>query len=97
MSKRPYLAAIKPYTWNPNGESVPGLILRGRSGLAAHVTKAEAYELADQLVDAADSLPDAPQPPKARQMPQPCYASNSDTLTAADGTPEEPLPATSAE
>ena len=97
MSNRPFIGAVRPYTWDPKDKPVHGLLLGGRGGVAAHVTKAEAYELADRLVDAADSLPDAPQPTKAQQVPQPCYTSHSGNLTNAAGLPEEPLPATSAE
>lgn len=61
MSNRPYIGDIKPYTWNRlnNGECVPGLLIGGRIGIAAHVTKTEAYALADWIVDAADKLPDS--------------------------------------
>lgn len=90
--RRPYIGRVRPYTWTPKtgDDPVPGLLLGGAAGIAAHLTKTEAYELANQIVDAADKLPE----PRA---PKPCYASRNDGLTAADGTPEEPLPATPAE
>lgn len=62
---RPYIGAIKPYTWKPRKgtDQVPGLLIGGASGVAAHLTKAEAYDLANRLVDAADQLPDNPATP----------------------------------
>lgn len=59
---RPYIGTIKPYTWNRNGKDAqtPGLLLGGALGVAAHLTKVEAFELANRLVDAAEQLPDYP-------------------------------------
>lgn len=91
MSNRPYIGAIRQYTWDRKSDDpVLGLLIGGGIGIAAHVTKSEAYALADWIVDAADKLPE----PRA---PKPCYASPSDRLTAADGSSEPDLPSTSAE
>lgn len=59
---RPYIGAIKPYTWKPRKgtDPVPGLLLGGAAGIAAHLTKAEAFDLANRIVDAAEQLPDNP-------------------------------------
>ena len=98
MKKRPFIGAIKPYTWNRagRGEQVHGLLIGGLTGVAAHVTKAEAFELANRIVDAAESLTEQSQRPaghaKAPREPKPCYLSRSDTLTDAAGAPEPPLP-----
>lgn len=92
MITRPHIVAIRPYTWNTKSREpdIRGLLVEGNGVIAAHVTKTEAYALADWIVDAADKLPEP-------REPKPCYTRHSDSLTAADGTPEEPLPATSAE
>lgn len=60
MTRRPFIGAIKPHAWidKVTQATTPGLLIGGAIGVAAHVTKAEAYELADRLVDAADKLND---------------------------------------
>lgn len=92
MHTRPYIGSVSPKIWNDltTGEQTPGVLVIGLSGMAAHLNKSECYKLANDLVDAADQLPEP-------LVPKPCYASPSDRLTAADGTTEEPLPATIAE
>lgn len=92
MNNRPFIGAVKQHAWHDKAtnEKTTGLLIAGRSGIAAHVTKPEAYALADWIVDAADRLPE-------EQTPKPAYARHSAPLTAADGTPEQPLPATSAD
>lgn len=96
MSSRPFIGLIKPQDWidGTTGEEIPGVIVVGVRGIAAHLTKREAYAVANDLVDAADTLPEQPE---ARQVPTPCYSSHSDTLTAADGSAEPPLPTTAPE
>ncbi|MGO3150406.1 MAG: hypothetical protein ACTIJ0_10205 [Glutamicibacter ardleyensis] len=88
---RPYIGKIWNATWTDQrtGERFPGISLGGGGGLAAHLTKAEAYALANDIVDAADKLPE----PAPRKAPVPCYTTRSTPLTAADGTPEPDLPA----
>lgn len=51
-------ARLVSYTWNRNdADAVAGLALSGRCGhMTAHLTAAEARELADALHDAADIL-----------------------------------------
>ncbi|MCS3492414.1 hypothetical protein M2368_001417 [Arthrobacter sp. JUb119] len=90
--RRPFIGKIWIEDWRNihTGKVTPGIKLGGASGIAAHLTKSEAYALANEIVDLADQLPD-PTPPKA---PIPCYGTNSALLTAADGTPEPDLPAT---
>lgn len=87
---RPYIGKIWAHDWMDfhTGEVTPGISLSGAVGIAAHLTKAEAYALANDIVDAADKLPE-PTPNKA---PVPCYPADSTPLTAADGTPEPDLP-----
>jgi len=58
MRTRPYFSRISPYSYKPKGGSdpVPGIgLFRGRE-LSAHLTASEALELADKLVDLAESL-----------------------------------------
>lgn len=59
--RRPYIGRIWQYTWKDRatGEHTPGIALGGGGGLAAHLTKDEAYSLANDIVDAADKLPEA--------------------------------------
>lgn len=64
------------------------------------LTEAAAITLANGINDALEMEIDAqsaPQQPKPQQVPQLCHASRSASLHAADGTPEEPLPASIAE
>lgn len=90
MSNRPYIGKvwIEDWTSTYTQQRTPGIKLGGAGGIAAHLTKSEAYSLANDIVDAADKLPE-PTPCKA---PTPCYTTRGTPLTAADGQPEEPLP-----
>lgn len=55
---RPHISRIYPELWKTNsGQNVNGIVLFGYSGIAAHLTQAEAYKLADQIVDAAERMP----------------------------------------
>ena len=60
---RPYISRIYPDAWNTrSGNHVNGVVLFGYSGIAAHLTKSEAFALANRIVDAAEQLPDPPAP-----------------------------------
>lgn len=57
---RPYFSVVKQQSWQ-NAETrntTPGVLFVGMSGIAAHLTKQECYDLADQLVDLAEQLPE---------------------------------------
>ncbi|RNL51585.1 hypothetical protein [Arthrobacter oryzae] len=55
-AKRPYLKP-RPYIWKDEDRTVtPGIGLMHGGQIRAHLTPAEAYELANQLVDLADHL-----------------------------------------
>lgn len=98
---RPYIGKIWNATWTDRdtGERFPGISLGGGGGLAAHLTKAEAYALANDIVDAADKLPEAttaPTTPRIVECGQaPLYTTR--TLTNASGDAEQPLETTPAE
>ncbi|MGP5265248.1 hypothetical protein [Glutamicibacter arilaitensis] len=101
MSRRPYIGKIWEHAWTDDrtGEQTPGIKLGGASGIAAHLTKDEAYSLANDIVDAADKLPEATTSPYKRQE-TPCGQSplhTSQTLTNASGEPEQTLPASIAD
>lgn len=101
MSRRPYIGKIWEHAWTDDctGEQTPGIKLGGASGIAAHLTKDEAYSLANDIVDAADKLPEATTSPQERQE-TPCGLSTlytSHTLTNASGDTEQPLPTTDLE
>ena len=101
MSRRPYIGKIWEHAWTDDctGEQTPGIKLGGASGIAAHLTKDEAYSLANDIVDAADKLPEATTSPQERQE-TPCGVPplyTSQTLTNASGDTEDPLPTTGLE
>lgn len=99
---RPYIGHVKRDVWiTRGGEPVDGIVLLGLQGVAAHLTKAEAYQLANRIVDMADALPDAlPSTPNRATpragAPTPLTARKT-VLVAADGTEEPPLPTTTAD
>ncbi|UYQ78079.1 hypothetical protein OF385_02600 [Glutamicibacter sp. JL.03c] len=91
---RPYIGHIFKRAWTEDsGQKVDGIALIGGRGIAAHLTKPEAFALADRIVDAAEHLPD---PAKVRQAQRSALATRP-RLTAADGTEEQPLPTSPAE
>lgn len=91
---RPYIGHIIKRAWaEESGQKVDGIALIGGRGIAAHLTKPEAFALADRIVDAAEHLPD---PVKVRQ-PRRIASASGPQLTAADGTEEPPLPTSPAE
>lgn len=95
--QRPYIGAVRIQDWiTKDKQRIRGIRIVGASGIAGHLTASEALELADKLVDLAERLPEATTVQPARQQTScglaPIYTSQ--TLTAADGTPEQPLPAT---
>lgn len=94
-NKRPYIGRISAYAWRDKStlERTQGLLMHGASGVAAHLTKAEAYALSDWITDEADKLTE---PATAPQIIRMDYRSSL-PLVAADGSPETPLPATYAE
>lgn len=52
--RRPFLTA-KPYTWKAaDGTRIPGVALKHGGLTRAHMTPAEAREMADKLHDLAD-------------------------------------------
>lgn len=98
MKERPYIGHILPRAWgDATGRKIEGLTLVGANGIAAHLTRPEAYELANRIVDAAEQLPEPRNAPKRPTPPQPAYAPRTRALTAADGTEEPRLPATPAD
>lgn len=86
-------AKVRPYEWvdSKTQKRTPGIALLRRRTVLAHLTADEARSLADKLHDMADAL-DNDQAPKIQK---PIYTSQ--TLTAADGTEEPPLPTTPAD
>jgi hypothetical protein len=55
---RPRLRIV-PWFWRDGkGGGTQGIALRDRHGVHAHLTAAEAYDFARQLVEAADNLSD---------------------------------------
>lgn len=96
--RRPYIGRIWAHDWTDlhTGEVTPGIKLGGASGIAAHLSKSEAYALANDIVDAADKLPEHTTAP-AGLLPVECPQPPAHTLTDATGTPEQPLPATIAD
>lgn len=108
--RRPY-ATVTPYTWMQGNQPTAGIVFKHGPKPFLHVTPAEGRALADKLHDLADKLDaepmrmpktaqpavSAPEQPKAPREPQPCYSTRSDTVTAADGSTEAPLPTTAAE
>lgn len=98
---RPYIGKVwlSPWTIKSTRETTPGIALGGTRGISAHLTKAEAYTLANDIVDAADKLPEAttaPATPRIVQCGQaPLYTSR--TLINASGDVEQPLPNTPAD
>jgi hypothetical protein len=54
---RPYLNSVKPYTWrSKDGTETPGILLNNGRHPVAHLTPAEAYNLANTLTDLAESI-----------------------------------------
>lgn len=96
----PYIGKVEIRDWITKGKQhIAGIRLTGASGIAAHLTAGQARTLADDLHDLADQLEQATGVQEHREVPQvlqPVYTSRS-ALTAADGTPEQPLPATIAD
>lgn len=96
MSHRPGFrpkAKVQPYVWVDSGtqKRTPGIALLHRRTVLAHLTADEAREMADKLHDLVDTLSND----QAPKIQKPIYTSQ--TLTAADGTEEPPLPATIAD
>ncbi|MGO3255073.1 MAG: hypothetical protein ACTIKH_02910 [Glutamicibacter ardleyensis] len=100
---RPYIGKVwlSPWTIKSTQKKIMGIKIAGMSGIAAHLDKSEAYELANTLVDLADTLPDeAPlEPTRATQAQREhaCGQPPAHTLTNASGDVEQPLPTTPAE
>ncbi|MGP5049112.1 hypothetical protein [Glutamicibacter ardleyensis] len=98
---RPHISRIYPDAWNTrSGNHVNGVVLFGYSGIAAHLTKSEAFALANRIVDAAEQLPDPPAPRHLQSHGlhiQQMISAPRSRLVAADGTEEKPLPVTQAD
>lgn len=60
---RPYLKA-RFWTWKADGTETPGIGLMYGDKLRAHLEPAEAYALANRLVDLADRLTAEKEPSK---------------------------------
>lgn len=96
--RRPYIGRIWEQAWDEKatGEQTPGIMLGGAGGISAHLTKDEAYALANRIVDAADKLPEStPAPP--RLQPAECPKPPAHMLTDAQGDAEQPLHSTPAD
>ncbi|GGJ72864.1 hypothetical protein [Glutamicibacter ardleyensis] len=93
-NRRPYIGHILHRSWDDEGQKIDGLSLICGQGIAAHLTKSEAYSFANDLVDAADKLPE---PAPGRLQPVECPMQPAHQLTDATGATEEPLPATPAD
>lgn len=98
---RPHISRIYKDVWNTrSGEHISGIVLFGYSGIAAHLTKSEAFALADRIVDAAENLPDLEPVRRIESHGNNIQRISTVTrprLTAADGTEEIPLPTSPAE
>lgn len=96
----PYIGRVEIRDWiTKDQQHIKGIRVSGKSGIAGHLSTSEARTLADTLHDLADQLEQANKAPQHQEPPrvlQPTYTGRS-TLTAADGTPEQPLPATQAD
>lgn len=80
---KPPRVRLDTYTWrDPDGTQTPGIAIRHYSRIAAHLTPAEAIQMADRLVDLAERV-------ESRTPVLP--------LVDASGTPEDPLPTTDLE
>lgn len=80
-TKRPSVR-LGAYTWRDlDGSTTPGIALRHNKHVAAHLTPAEAMQMADRLVDLAERVERTPALP----------------LTDASGSVEHELPTTVAE
>ena len=110
-SRRPYIGQVRIQDWiTRDKQRIRGIRLNGMSGIAGHLTATEALTLADKLVDLAEQL-NAPKPTPVKKpaTPREPYLTAlelerltktvhvSRTLTAADGTPEHPLPTSTPE
>lgn len=60
---RPYLKA-RFWTWKADGTEIPGIGLMYGNKIRAHLEPAEAYALANRLVDLADVLTAEHEPSK---------------------------------
>lgn len=89
---------ISPWVNKRTQEKTMGIKLGGLNGVVAHLDKNEAYELANTLVDLADTLPDAPLArygePSAPVTPSyvqlPVHTTRSLTSACGDNEPELP-------
>jgi len=55
--KRPYLSKVHSWQWrDQHGNATPGIALRKGQHIAAHLTPAEAIDLANRLVDLTEEL-----------------------------------------
>jgi len=96
-NRPPYSGTVRIQDWiTKDKQHIQGIRLSGASGIAAHLTANEARKLADTLHDLAETLDSSPRTAQPPKLQQPAYTSYS-TLTAADGAPEQPLPATPAD
>lgn len=99
-NRPPYIGKVEIRDWiTKDKRRIAGIRIDGASGIAGHLTADEARKLADRLHDLVDQLEQSAQPPAHREplrVLHPAYTSRS-ALTAADGTPEQLLPATIAD
>ena len=73
-----------------------GVLLRLGSFVVT-VSESRAIRFADRIIDAVEAGARTAESADQRRDAEPTYARHSAALEAADGTPEQPLPATSAE
>lgn len=105
-TRRPY-TRVYPYSWQNDGEEpIPGIVFRNGAHMSLHVTPDEAYELANLITDMAERLeageapicsPTTSEAGDAHQVIVPARVRHSLPLVAADGDPEQPLPANTAD
>lgn len=62
---RPYIGKVATYEWFDRITQVgtPGIMIAGLGGIAAHLTKAEAFHLCNEITDLAEQLPDEQETP----------------------------------
>lgn len=54
---RPYISKVHPWEWrHPNSDPTPGVALRQGPRIVAHLTPAEAIDLANRLVDLTEAM-----------------------------------------
>lgn len=61
MTSRPYLSKVHSWEWrDKDGNTTPGIVLRQGRRIVAHLNRAEAIKLSNQLVDLAEQLEESP-------------------------------------